>query len=256
MHYLHPKIISNTPIAADLFELVLPWPTQTPAPGQFATIRVSDATTPLLRRPFAFSGYSEENHEARIIFQKRGPATELLAAKSAGEQLDLIGPLGNGFPLPPSGTKALLVAGGIGLGPVLFLAERIRSRGGEGEFIFGARSRTSVPRCESFTAARPVVCTDDGSEGYAGTVVDYLATLPAGDCESARLYCCGPTPMLRGCHVFAEAHGLECFVSVEQVMACGVGACMGCAVKINAEPGYARACTEGPVFNSRNLVWS
>lgn len=254
MDYLHPKIISNTPIAADLFELVLPWSSSPPSPGRFATIRVSTATTPLLRRPFAFSGYSEENHEARIIFQKRGPATELLAAKSAGEHLDLIGPLGNGFEPPPPGTKALLVAGGIGLGPVLFQAERIRSRGGDCEFVFGARSKDAVPHCEKFSAARPVVCTDDGSEGFSGTVVDYLTSLPAGNYDSARLYCCGPTPMLRGCHEFAETHGLECFVSIEQVMACGVGACMGCAVKTRA--GYARACTEGPVFNSRDLVWT
>ena len=100
-----------------------------------------------------------------------------------------------------------------------------------------------------------VVCTDNGSSGFAGNVVEYLESIENDLPPDTRIYCCGPEPMLRGCHRFALRHGFTCHVSVEQVMACGVGACMGCAVRLADGVSYARACREGPVFDSKELAW-
>jgi dihydroorotate dehydrogenase electron transfer subunit len=244
-------------LCEDMHELSLAWPAsvRAPRPGQFVTIRVHDGIQPLLRRPLAISGFDEKKRTASIIFQKRGVATSLLAAKSVGDALDVIGPLGNSFVMPGKQRKAIVIAGGIGLGPMLFMARTIARRRSLAKFIFGARTKALVPGPRVFKALSAAICTDDGSAGFHGTVIKYLRTLPLTEGKAAHLYACGPHLMLAACHQFAVEHDIPCHVSVEQVMACGVGACMGCAVKVAGEPGFARACTEGPVFESRDLVW-
>jgi dihydroorotate dehydrogenase electron transfer subunit len=246
------KILSNKALAADYFKVEFTWDTSAGAalPGQFMTLRVSDDTVPLLRRPFAFSGYDAKKRTASMIFQKRGRGTELLASRKKGECVDIIGPLGKPFPLPGRKQKALLVAGGTGLGPVLFLASRLRGAA----MVFGCRTGGLVPAPGTFGGSRPVICTDDGSAGVKGTPVDYLKSIENTLAGDTVVYACGPLPMLKACHVFALGRGGDCFVSVEQTMACGVGACMGCAVKA-VDGGYKRACTDGPVFNSKELKW-
>jgi dihydroorotate dehydrogenase electron transfer subunit len=253
MKHLKPSITSARILCEGFHELTFSWDPSAgiPLPGQFMTIRVAEGTAPLLRRPFAFSGYDTKAGTASIIFQKRGTATQLLAGKEPGDKLDIIGPLGNTFSMPALGQDAVILAGGIGLGPLLFLVSSLVAQKRTTTFIFGARSKSMVPACvlSGITAS---ICTDDGSMGFKGTVIDYLRTLSVAN---ARLYACGPGPMLKACHAFALEHQLACEVSVEQVMACGVGACMGCVVKVVREPGYARACKDGPVFDSRELVW-
>jgi dihydroorotate dehydrogenase electron transfer subunit len=216
---------------------------------------VSDSAVPLLRRPFAFSGYDARSRSAAIIYQRRGPATDILAAKTDRDTLDIVGPLGTGFTPPPPGTPCLLVGGGVGLGPILFLARELRAKGYPVTFVAGFRTRGFVPTDETFEDTEVVVCTDDGSTGFAGTTVDYLQTLSAENTRDAVVFACGPTPMLEGCHGFARRRALRCWVSMEQVMACGVGACMGCVIKVKSDPGYARVCKEGPVFDSEEVVW-
>jgi dihydroorotate dehydrogenase electron transfer subunit len=256
MKQFRGKILGNQALSSDYYELEFTWDTTAgaPLPGQFFTIRISDNTVPLLRRPFAFSAFDENKKTASTIFQKRGRGTEILAAKQKDDTLDTIGPLGKSFPVPGKAQKALLVAGGIGLGPLLFLAARLHQAGSPVRFIFGCRTKNLVPSSPAFIALHPAICTDDGSAGFRGTAGDYLKSIDRSAVSDTIVYACGPLPLLKTCHEFAARRGCECFVSVEQIMACGVGACMGCAIK-TVDGGYMRACTEGPVFNSKDLKW-
>jgi dihydroorotate dehydrogenase electron transfer subunit len=248
-------VISNRKIAEGYYEMTFGWPFDAgdPVPGQFCTIRVTDASTPLLRRPFAFSAFAD--NMASIIYQKRGPATEILAARERGEEIDVIGPLGNTFTSDLQTDQHLLVAGGIGLGPMAFWARELaRSKAGV-RLVFGCRSANVVPDMARLKIDTIDICTDDGTKGFRGTSVDFLKTLALPG-ERTAIYCCGPAPMLKACHDFGQEHGMVCYVSMEQIMACGVGACMGCVVKVKREPGYARVCKEGPVFDSRQILWT
>ncbi|MBN1131139.1 MAG: dihydroorotate dehydrogenase electron transfer subunit [Chitinispirillaceae bacterium] len=257
MKHLTPAIVSNHPISTDFFEMTFSWDAtpEVPRPGQFFTVRISRDTVPLLRRPFAFSALDPDKKTASMIYQKRGRGTEILTGKRPGDALDLLGPLGTPFPLPDPAPHALLVAGGIGIGPLLFLATAVTSRGGNARMIFGCRSSAMVPDTDGFRALSPVVCTDDGSAGFKGTAAEYLASsYKEPVIAGTTIYACGPLPMLKACHEFARSRACACMVSVEQVMACGVGACMGCAVKM-AGGGFKRACIEGPVFDSGEIAW-
>jgi dihydroorotate dehydrogenase electron transfer subunit len=205
----------------------------TPLPGQFCTIRASEGTLPLLRRPFALSNFDIKNRITSIVYKKCGPATEILAGKTAGDPLDVIGPMGNSFVSFKQGKKNILVAGGTGFGPIFFLKRYLDKQNSPSMMVLGCRSKTHLPVVASNGLSDAILCTEDGSAGF-----------------------CGPAPMLKACHEFALEKGVECNVSLEQVMACGVGACMGCAIKIKGETPYARVCTEGPVFNSKTVVWT
>lgn len=256
MQQLSTKIISNERICTDFYRLRFEWPTgsETPRAGQFLTVRASHTTVPFLRRPLAFSEYT--GGIGGTIYQKRGTATEIIAGKDAGDSVDLIAPLGNHFEIPHKVNRCILVAGGIGLGPMLFLASTLKAEGRQYRFVFGARSREFVPGLDVFGDVSAEVCTDDGSGGRHGTTVDYLKSLDDTVFEDAMIVACGPHPMLSACHEFAVSRGLQCLVSMEQVMACGVGACMGCVIRTVDKIGYARVCADGPVFNSRIIKWS
>lgn len=250
-------IISNESLCDGYFEMEFSWDAMDdqPEPGRFFTVRTSDSTVPLLRRPFAFSAFDKNRGTASFVYQKRGPGTGLLAAKGKNDAIDVIGPLGKPFILPQKNQKALLVAGGIGIGPVLFLGTTLKNAGIPATLVFGCRTAANVPASAAFSALQPQICTDDGSIGFKGTAIDYCVTLSKTIAPSTILYACGPHPMLKRCHDFALDNGIVCHVSVEQIMACGVGACMGCVVKVNHEPGFARACVDGPVFDSKAIVW-
>ena len=251
------SIIKNNQKIADSFlTMEISWESKDiPSPGQFLTLRVSEDTSPLLRRPFAFSGFNPVKMTCSLIYQKRGRGTELLAGKQSGDLINIIGPLGKPFPLPQGKGQILLVAGGIGIGPILFLASQLHQLKYHFSFIFGCRNHSFVPDSQQFRDLNPIICTDDGSEGFKGTTGDYLKSIENDILPGSTIYSCGPHPMLRACHELAQRRSGTCWVSVEQIMACGVGACMGCVVKTKGEPGYARACKEGPVFSSYDLLW-
>jgi dihydroorotate dehydrogenase electron transfer subunit len=173
-----------------------------------------------------------------------------------GESIDIIGPSGKGFELPPPKTEALIISGGIGIGPVLFWARTMLKAGFCVTLVAGFRNRSSIIERSLFNNVKTVICTDDGSEGFHGTTADWLESSPEAFCNAQIIYSCGPMPMLKKCVQAANRKGIECIVSVEQVMACGVGACMGCAIKASGDRGYFRVCHEGPVFNSRDLEWT
>ena len=254
MKQFQAKIVYNKQIGEDFFEASLGWDAAAvvPAPGQLLTLRVSPDSVPLLRRPFAFAGFDGQARTVQIIYQKRGRGTEILSAKKPGEKIDVIGPLGNPFPINDGQGKSIAAAGGIGLGPVLFLAARLKQRGIETEFVFGCKSGPLIPKTDLFESAGARVCTDDGSAGFAGNVVQYIEGSLKPD-EKSIIYGCGPVAMLKGLSGLAQARGARAWVSLESVMACGVGACMGCAAPTSQ--GYMRVCKEGPVFDGKDIIW-
>lgn len=228
--------------------------THLPRPGQFFTLMPPSFPSVLMRRPFAYSGADQNGFS--FIYEIRGPVTQALSAMPDGAELDCIGPLGSAFTRPEPDRNPVLAAGGIGIGPLYFLAADLASAGYQPLLILGARSSELVPDLKWPDGISVEICTDDGSQGTKGTVV---AALKRADPDNALFYTCGPRPMMAAVHRLAAESGCRCQVSVEEMMACGVGACQGCAVEINtgadAEKQYLRVCAEGPVFDSEDLRW-
>ena len=247
------RIISNRPIAPLWSELVISWDSAAgrPSPGQFMTLRASRGYDPLLRRPFAFAHAGD--HTVSAIYQVRGSATRALADLAAGALVDAIGPLGRPFPSPAEGERAVLAAGGIGLGPILFLARELTRSGNAPLLVLGFRDAASVPEVELPPGC--VICTDDGSAGERGFPSDWIArNVP--ETARARLYGCGPAPMLASLAALAASRLWESSLSAEAWMACGVGACSGCALPRADGSGYLRACVDGPVFDGGAVDWT
>jgi len=218
-------------------------------------VRAANASDPLLRRPFAFSGYDPASGRASFIFQVRGPATRLLAALAEGAALDVLGPLGSGFPAPPAGSRPVLVGGGIGLGPMLYAAREFGLQASGARFAapilaLGFRTGTQVPGLA--LPEGTAICTDDGSAGFRGTVVDWARG--CGTDEPPAFYACGPAPMMAALDGLAAARRAPFWAAVEQWMACGVGACMGCAIRLK-DGSFSRACADGPVFDGSLVDW-
>ena len=258
MKQLTGEIYQNRQIGQNYYELTFQFPItgDTIKPGQFVTLRIDESTVPLLRRPFAFSGFDQKKQCGSIIYQKRGRGTAILAGKSKGEHLDVIGPLGNYLHHSAAQGIPMLVAGGIGFGPIYFFSKSLTSQDIRHHFIFGARSVHFIPDLPDFKNMKANICTDDGSAGFKGTALDYLKTLDKDFLKQMVLYCCGPLPLLTACHALALELDIECFVVMEQIMACGVGACMGCTVPLADQKKYARVWMEGPVFRSKDLIWT
>lgn len=227
-------------------------------PGQFVMIQVRPGNDPLLRRPFSISGTRGE--ALLILYCVKGKGTSIMAEKRPGEQLSVLGPLGRGFERPEGKGTALLVAGGIGVAPLLFLAQTMaRSRY---RLMAGFRTVRDIIRPEDVLGEPGDVslATDDGSEGYAGLVTGLLQTYLGRDRHetgSISLFACGPRPMLKTVAFEAAARQIPCQVSLEAAMACGLGACQGCAVKAAGREirPYFHVCSDGPVFAVPSIDW-
>ncbi len=257
MKTVSTTVVENRQISPDYYQLSFQWKCEWGMvyPGNFLELKVNDSSAPMLRRPFAFSGFDAESEVAQIIYQVRGTSTEILSEKRQGDKIKIIGPLGNQFSISEN-SKILAVAGGVGLGPILFAAREAKKSGKEVSFITGFRSAELVPDRALFEGLKTTLCTDDGSEGYHGNVVQFLQSLPAEEISNSTILSCGPTPMLKACHNFAESAEIECEVSMEELMACGIGACMGCVCETKTEAGLARVCKEGPIFDSKEIKWN
>lgn len=261
------RVTANYEVAADYYQMDFEWPARVelPAPGRFLTVRVADSAVPLLRRPFGFSGFAPRTGEsaegadvcgiASMIYWRRGPGTALLAGYEPGDTLGIMGPLGVGFPEPSPGSVPLLVAGGVGIGPILYSANTLAATGWNPVLLIGARTAAGLPRVAVDHRVQLRRSTDDGTIGYHGSVIDLLEQTVGVTAGRLELYLCGPHAMLRAGHACAERHGLPAWVAMEQTMGCAVGACMGCAVAVRGPERYARVCTEGPVFRSTDIVW-
>jgi dihydroorotate dehydrogenase electron transfer subunit len=262
MKQFQARVRSNSAIARDYYEMSFSWPAyaEQPSPGQFISIKTLGTGDLVLRRPFAISSFDPIGAAAAIIYQKRGKATRMLAAKSTQESIDVIGPLGNSFPVAER-LSPVLVAGGVGLGPMIFLGNRLASKGIAATVLLGFRDSSFVPTLveeKGLLPFTPIVCTDDGSRGFHGTTLDWLngpAAERLGGLTEVELYACGPNPMMAQCTRFCTERHIPCWVSMEQVMGCGVGACVGCAVPVFGDSPFARVCTEGPVFEANQIKW-
>jgi dihydroorotate dehydrogenase electron transfer subunit len=253
------ELVRSEVIARDVVRLTFNAPeiATVALPGQFVMVQIGTGQDPLLRRPFSIHQTSREG-TLQILFKVVGRGTELLAQCRVGEQLSLLGPLGKGFVLSEPG-KACLVGGGMGIAPMLFLAGRFQQQSKQGvvpKVILGARNREEIlPLIGDFEALglEVLAATDDGSLGHHGLVTEVLKNLNLG--LDFTVYSCGPKPMLAAIHHLCLKGDIRCQVSVESVMACGIGACLGCAVPLKAG-GYAHACSDGPVFEAGELLWS
>ncbi len=226
-------------------------------PGQFFQLRAGTGTDPFLRRTVSVSGVNRSTGTVRLLINAIGPGTEILCSHESGTKINVIGPLGNGFDMTGADVGPIwIVAGGIGAAPLFFLAQELKqSAGTEIKFFMGAQSRQDVVMIERFLPADIAreVSTDDGSEGFHGMVTD-IVEKRIRDEIPAVIYTCGPKAMMRRMASIAAQAECPCQVSLEERMACGTGACYGCVVK-QKKGTMARICTDGPVFDSREIVW-
>lgn len=231
---------------------------QNARPGQFVHLLCSDNTEPLLRRPFSFHRIDRNSFD--VLYRVMGIGTNLLAKRPKGDTIDLIGPLGNGFDLPKLKDKkqarALLIGAGMGIAPLLALAQKIKP-GKNIAVLIGAKNKNQISCADEFCklGAKVHFSTDDGSLGHKGLITDLLKKilLSTVNCQLSTIYACGPKPMLQKLTQLSRNFNVRAFGSLEENMACGVGACLGCAV--GTKFGYQRVCKEGPVFDLGDILW-
>jgi dihydroorotate dehydrogenase electron transfer subunit len=236
-------------------------------PGQFVMLKVSDDRSPLLRRPFSvYKSYPVTHPEKRkrgylfILYKKVGKGTQRMTTLKRGEKVDLIGPLGNGFTLPPlpSSKNIVLIGGGVGIVSLFPLAEALKGRK---FFVFiGGKTQHDILALEDFKTfnSNIFIATEDGSLGTQGTVVDlfFSQRKKFKTDEEYYLYACGPVTMLKALAGIVKLKNFICQASLETRMGCGFGACWGCVVKTNhPKTPYQRVCKEGPVFTLKDVLW-
>jgi dihydroorotate dehydrogenase electron transfer subunit len=271
-------VLENVLIARDTYRLRFRFEALAAAirPGQFLMLRIPGKTDPLLGRAFALYDTVMENGQpvaVDIVYLVVGKMTRLMAGLTAGDEVKIWGPLGNGFPDYTGVEQLIMVAGGIGQTPFLALARRALGQQGYGgepprrevgrvSFYYGARSQTYFAGLDDFTSSGCAIqlATDDGSRGFHGFVTqaldaDYSAL--STQYSALRLAGCGPEPMLRALADLARRRKVPCDLSLETPMACGVGICFSCVTKVAFPAGwdYRRVCVEGPVFAAERLVW-
>lgn len=222
------------------------------APGQFVHLRIAEDAEFILRRPF--SVFRAGAGRMEVLYQVVGRGTRVLAEAAPGAQMDAIGPLGTGWHIPEGVAHALLVAGGLGAAPLGMLAEELARRGVAVTLAQGAPTATRLLARELFESAcrRTAYATDDGTEGTCGLVTTLTPELIAADRPDV-IYTCGPEPMQRIVAAQAAGAGVPCQVSLERLMACGIGACLSCVV--STVHGRKRACVDGPVFDAAEVLW-
>lgn len=221
-------------------------------PGQFAEVRVDNSPTTFLRRPISIHFVDRSKNELWLLIQLVGDGTRKLATLVAGDKLNLVLPLGNGFSDPNDNQKSLLlVGGGVGVAPLLELGNYLKQKGFQPTFLLGARSGKDLLQMEHYErVGRVLVTTEDGTLGEKGFVTNHSALTKE---KFDKIYSCGPTPMMKAVAAFAAKNGIDCEVSLENKMACGLGACLCCVTETKV--GHKCVCSDGPVFNIKDLTW-
>lgn len=272
------EITENLRIAPDHFQVAvrLPHSFPPPSPGQFVMIRRAEQEEPLLARPLSVFGFQrrEDHTDLQLLYRVAGRGTKILSGSRTGDELSVLGPLGNGFSLPTGIRRIIFIAGGVGVAPLAFLLHSgLLSSGPEPDiqknFYLGARSAkllAGLDRLEGFCELG--ICTDDGSAGYHGPVTAMFESdigpllkrdIGGYDPDETMIYACGPTAMIRAVGDLVNESRIRCQVSLEERMACGLGACLGCAVAVHGEDGkreYRRVCKDGPVFDLREIAFA
>jgi dihydroorotate dehydrogenase electron transfer subunit len=254
------EILFNRSLTSDtwLMALASPGVVRDVKPGQFVMLQVHPGNDPLLRRPFSVCGKRED--ALLILYRVVGKGTSIMSRKMAGEKLSVLGPLGRGFEMHEGGGFSLLVAGGIGIAPLLFLAQTMDPS--QFRLLTGFGTARDIIRAEDVVGdvGEVSLATDDGSMGYGGPVTDLLGAYleernahGGGPC----LFTCGPHPMLKKVASMARQSQARCQASLEASMACGLGACQGCAVRASGgeERAYYHVCGDGPVFPASAIDW-
>jgi dihydroorotate dehydrogenase electron transfer subunit len=251
------EIVSNQRVTHDTWLVALNSAqiAQEAKPGQFVMIRVRSGLDPLLRRPFSICAVTEELF--LVLYRVVGKGTSLMTELRPGEKLWVLGPLGKGFVVPKKTGSRLLVGGGIGVAPLVFFAQFHREQ--NLTFMSGFRSAQDILSPKAITGEERglLIATDDGTQGHHGLVTDLLDAALAKDSRNRVVYACGPKPMLKKVAEMTLALKVPCQVSLEANMACGLGACQGCAVKASSKTGksYFSVCQEGPVFDAEAIDW-
>ena len=246
-------IVSQQCIGTDIYDMVLSFPkgAKEARPGQFIAMYCEDGTK-LLPRPISICGIDAEAGTLRVVYRIAGEGTRLFSQMKAGDSLEVMGPLGNGFTMKDK--KAIIVGGGIGIPPMLELAKQLDC---EKTVVLGYRDELFLK--EEFEACASVaVATEDGSAGTKGTVID---AIKAAQVSGEIIYACGPMPMLKALAEYADVHGMEAQISLEERMACGIGACLGCICKTKEKDHHTnvnntRICKDGPVFDAKEVVFA
>ncbi|HBY56488.1 MAG TPA: dihydroorotate dehydrogenase electron transfer subunit [Candidatus Atribacteria bacterium] len=262
------KILSKKEVAPNIYlaKLKAPEISQEALPGQFIHIKCSKDNYPLLRRPISIHRIDKEKGEIYILFQIVGEGTKLLSQRAVGDDLDVIGPLGNGFNIYPESKKIMMIGGGIGVAPLLALCEESIRQDKEVRVLIGALKKELIVGEENFRilGAKIDVAADDGSYGYKGLVTDLLEEIITKEgWLPDQIFTCGPKPMLKKIVEISLHSHIDCQVSLEERMGCGIGACLGCVCKIKTKDKkedkvkyeFKRVCIDGPVFEGSEVVW-
>ena len=221
-------------------------------PGQFVEVRVDETPSVLLRRPISIHYFDEESNELGLLVQLVGDGTRWMATLKAGDLLNVVLPLGNGFTLPADkAVRPLLVGGGVGVAPLLYLGMKLREMGITPTFLLGSRTENELMQLAEFEKYGPVyVTTENGAVGEQGYVTQHSVLTRE---QFGQVYTCGPKPMMVAVARWAKSAGVPCEVSLENKMACGVGACLCCVE--DTKEGNVCVCKEGPVFSIDKLSW-
>jgi len=239
-------------------KIFLPQPINSITPGQFTMVMLDDGGETVLPRPFSFHNFEADNkvYWFDIIFKVVGIGTERMAKLPVGSSVKILAPLGNGFPEPPPHSKVLLIAGGMGIAPLFALIMSLKTSTIPLWLLYGAKSQSDLICLAELFKVEGItikIATEDGTKGTKGLVTDLLEEQSDEDTGQIVIYACGPEPMLKTVTEFAASNKIPCWLSLEKRMACGLGACLGCAVKTKS--GYQRVCKEGPIFEAQEIVW-
>lgn len=244
-------------------------------PGQFLMLRISDQPFPLLRRPFSIHFAADlgttGGSDIEILYKLVGKGTNVMATWRRGRKLDILGPLGKGFSLPSAVGTHFLVAGGIGAAGLFVLGQRMRAHGHPCLVFIGGKTKEHVLCVEEFKTlgAEVHVATEDGSMGFRGMISDMVKSVLRDHPKPSGMFACGPVDMLKAIAQIANAQSIPCQVSLESRMACGLGACLGCVIRVKGTLSlgsgvpargqgglpYKRVCKEGPAFDSQEVDW-
>ena len=240
----HTSLLKVSPINGE--------PLQKMYPGQFVQVLVHDSLAIFLRRPLSINYYDEESNEMWLLVQRMGKGTKIITEMKVGEELNLMFPLGNKFSIPEPNKKVLLIGGGVGTAPLLFLGKRLKEKGILPEFLLGGRTSSDITQLKDFEKIGSVhITTEDGSKDVKGLVTHHPVLKEK---QFDKIYTCGPKPMMIAIARYAVDSNIECEASLENHMPCGFGACL-CCVEKTKEHGNVCVCTEGPVFNINELQW-
>jgi dihydroorotate dehydrogenase electron transfer subunit len=251
------SIIQNDKVSSDCYKLKILAPkiAKESQPGQFVHIKIQQKNGPLLRRPFAVHN-AEQNKILEVLYKIRGQGTSILSSKAKNDKLDIIGPLGHGFNIDSKSKEAFIIAGGMGIAPLLFLIKELVKKGKKVISFIGSSCEDNILCYDEINKLQGelVLATEDGSKGKKGKVTeifrDYLKNVKK---KNGEIFAAGPKAMLEEISKLSYHFNIPAQLSLDEIIACGVGACLGCAVK--TKKGYKLACKDGPIFKADEIIW-